>query len=411
MTIRQLSISILFAANICNSQTSNLTSSPYSIFGLGKINDKNTGITNSMGMGGIALSSENEINGLNPASLASIKLNSFFFDIGVKAEINNSENRKSSSSFPTFGFSNFSLAFPLSSKSGFSLSLIPFTEVGYIFRGIVQNIDGSQSRYVSNIIGNGGLNNINMNYGRKLTSKLNIGLSVKYLFGKIEQTEFVNVEQDNLFIDEKTYYTGFSFGGGMQYQIKPNFNLASTFTIPADIGATRDRNVSKVVNRSPEIIENVFGVKAKTFTNPADLTVGFKYNWKNFNFITDYKRSFWDATNQKDNIGKYVDSNMFSFGIERFKVTDEFKKNSFRYRIGFNYDDGNLEINNNKISTMAFTAGIGIPFGVHKRTSLNLSYSFGNRGAVSTTLIRENFHSFTINCNLTDNWFVKRKYD
>lgn len=413
MIIKYLPVVFFLALyNAAFSQANSLTSSPYSLFGLGVQNDTNIGITNSLGKSGIALTSENELNGINPASLASIKLNNFFFDVGLKANYNSFGDKSSSSSMPSFGFSNFSFGFPLSEKSGFSLSLIPFTEVGYFFQGIVETIDGSGETFLSNINGNGGLNNVNLNYGRKLSKKLNLGLSAKYLFGTIEQKEIIIIGRDLLTIDDKNYYNGFNIGAGLQYQVTSKLNFSSVINFTSSIKGAKDRSVQKnIIGTPPSSVEDSKNINIKGYKIPPEITFGVKYDFKNYYFVSDYKKSFWNSIDQRDNIGRYVDSNVFGFGIERFTSADSHTKRTYRYRIGYNFDDGNLKVLNKKIATSSFTAGIGIPFGSDKKSFLNISYSYGSKGFVSNTLVKENYQLFTFNFDFADNWFVKRKYD
>ena len=402
----------LLLYNSVFSQANNLTSSPYSLFGLGVQNESNIGITNSLGKSGVALTSENELNGLNPASLASFKPNNFFFDVGLKGTYNSFGDKSSSSSMPSFGFSNISLGFPLNDKSGFSLSLIPFTEVGYFFQGLVETIDGSGETYLSNINGSGGLNNVNLNYGRKFFGKLNLGISAKYLFGNIKQTEIVNLGRDLLTIADKNYYGGFVLGAGMQYQVTPKLNFSSVINFTSNINGSKDRAVQKIVTgASSASLEDSKNINIKDYKIPTEITIGVKYDFKNYYFVGDYKRSFWNSINQKDNIGRYVDSNVFGFGVERFTSADSYKKRTCRYRIGYNFDDGNLKVLNKKIATSIFTAGIGIPFGSNKKSFLNVSYSYGSKGLVSNILVKEYYHTVTFNFDFADNWFIKIKYD
>lgn len=393
------------------SQRNSLTSSPYSLFGLGKINDSNVGITNSLGKSGTALDSENELNGLNPASLATIKSNTFFLDIGVKAEYNNYGDKSSSANTKTFSFSNISFGFPLNEKSGISLSLIPYSEVGYTFRGLVENIDGSEETYTSAISGSGGLSNINLNYGRKINNKLNVGVSARYLFGSIKQSELATIENDYLLIEDANYYGGINFGAGMQYQLNKKLNLSGVVNLKTNISGSKDRVVQKIVDNVAETIESSENTTIEKYKTPNEITLGFKYNFKNYYVVGDIKRSFWSSLDLKDDVGKYVDSNMFGLGIERYTNLHNPNKRSFRYRFGFNYDDGNLAINDKKVATSSYYLGVGVPFGNNRKTFFNVSYSYGNKGIVSNILVKENYHTLTINLDFADNWFVKKKYD
>jgi len=42
---------------------------------------------------------------------------------------------------------------------------------------------------------------------------------------------------------------------------------------------------------------------------------------------------------------------------------------------------------------------------------LNIHYSYGKEGQLSTSLIQENFHLLSVNISLEDLWFVKAKFD
>lgn len=410
MVIKHKIIIVLLFAKLGFSQTNNLTSSPYSLFGLGKINESNAGVTNSLGRSGLSLSSENELNGLNPASLGTIKLNSFFLDVGLKSDINSFESISSIGKVSTFSFSNISLGFPLNKKSGVSLSLLPYTDVGYKFEGIVNYVDGSTENTISSINGSGGINAMSLSYGRRINTKLNLGLNARYYFGTINQTEIVTIDNDYLSIQDNNMYRGFGLGIGFQYQITERLNLSSVYNFQSNFGAHKDRVVQKSVNQQLSEIESSDNIKINGFKTPTEIALGFKYNLKNYFIVGDYKRSFWNTLNQRDNVGEFVDSNILGFGIEYLVPSRSIFRN-YRFRIGYNYDDGNLSINNKKITSNTFTSGIGVPFGPSKKSYLNISYSYGYKGLISNTLIKENIHSFTVNLSLGDIWFVKRKYE
>lgn len=405
---------VFFVSGTLCAQISNSTYSPYSLFGIGRFFDANTGITNSLGRSGIGLSSEYEINGLNPASLGAAKNKTFILDVGGKGEYMTFGDRTETDSRKTLlNFSNISFAFPLNKKSAVSVSLLPFSEIGYYFQGIVSDVEGSQLQHISIISGDGGLSNINANYGIKINSKLNIGASLKYYFGIINQSETILLDNDYLTIDDKNYYKGLNLGLGMQYQLSKQFSVSSLINLPSRLSGSKDRIVNKYIDGLESNVLTSEGGKIDDYNIPLDATIGFKYDYKYLTFIADYKRTFWDMTDMEDNIGKYTDSNMFGVGMEYYSKKDiyQIRKARFRYRIGYNFDDGSLNVNNKKISSNFITAGIGIPIGTDLNSYLNLSYSYGVKGVVSNTLIQEKFHTVTLNINLRDTWFQRRKYE
>ncbi len=62
-----------------------ISSSPYSLYGVGSVYESDFGFLPSIGSSGIALPSTTFINNLNPASLGYMSLNHFMFDIGGNA--------------------------------------------------------------------------------------------------------------------------------------------------------------------------------------------------------------------------------------------------------------------------------------------------------------------------------------
>jgi len=75
-----------------------------------------------------------------------------------------------------------------------------------------------------------------------------------------------------------------------------------------------------------------------------------------------------------------------------------------------NYDTGFLEIDNKRITNKAISIGVSLPI-ESTFSTLNISYSYGQRGRISNGLIKENYHKLSVNLSLDGIWFVKRKID
>ncbi|MEL1242824.1 hypothetical protein AAEO56_01010 [Flavobacterium sp. DGU11] len=392
-------------------QTGNLTSSPYSLFGLGKQNEVGSGKTNALGKSGIALGSETEINSLNPASLATIPKNAVFFDIGIKNENSRYVGSRDEKSNNISNFSNISMALAFDEKSGIGFSLFPYTNVGYNIAAVSGTVEGTSDLYTSNVIGSGGLNNFQLNYGRKITARLNLGARVNYYFGKINEVETVDVQGDNLIIDEDHRYKGIQFSLGGQYKLADNLGLGLLVNLPTSLSASKEQTVSSVIGGLESEIETSEQSNMDSFRIPAEIGIGAKYTYKAFTFNADYKVGFWKGTNEEDtSIGKFTNQQFLGGGVEYFRGGRNFLDRT-RFRMGGNYDTGFMSVQGSKIKNVALTAGIGLPLGIRGNTLLNLSYSYGQRGQVSNTLIRENYHLISINLSLEEIWFAKRLFD
>ncbi|RZJ72276.1 hypothetical protein [Flavobacterium sp.] len=396
-----------------HAQTNNQTGSPYSLFGLGRFNDAAPGKTNAMGESGIALPMTSEINNLNPAAYATIPEKFFMFDLGGKGERNEYSNADSAEKATTFSFSNIAFAFALSKKDGIGMSLLPYSDVGYNITGVRGQIEGSDDIYNSDVSGSGGLSAFAINYGRKISSRFNVGLGVNYLFGKIEEDEFATVGSDLLVTQESSFYRGFRFTVGTQAKVSDNFTLASTLKLPASIKGTRDLTAFKVVDLIQTSLEVAVDEPIESFRLPAELTFGGYYKiGESLGITADYRRSFWSATGMEDNIGKFVEQDFFGFGFEFLR-----NKNNYRYldkvrvRGGMNFDNGYLAVNDKRITNYKATVGLGLPIPGKLSSMVNLSYGIGSRGMVSETLVRENYRTFSFNIVLQDIWFTRNKYD
>ena len=403
---------VLFSGVYAKAQTNNLTSSPYSLFGLGVMNDVNTGKTNALGKSGIALSNEYELNNINPASYSAIPKNSFFMDIGAKGENTYYENRDAGQKNSIMNVSNMAFGFGLSEDSGIGVTLLPYTNVGYKLEAATASIEGSPETYNSVVNGWGGLNLLQFNYGKKINSKLDLGVRLNWFFGEINENETVAIANDGLIITDDNHYGGMQVGIGATYKFSNRFTLGLIANSPVSLNGRRNRVYTRVSQGESIELENIENQSIDDFKLPLELGTGVKFSYKKFTFNADYKRSFWSDTNMTDNLGTFVDQDFIGMGAEY--MADPEGRNYFqrvRYRAGLNYDNGYMEINGKRIKNAALTLGLGIPVHFKRNSFINLSYSYGQKGQVSNILVKENYHMFTVNLSLEDIWFVKIKYN
>jgi hypothetical protein len=403
---------LIVSQNKVSAQSNALSSSPYSLYGLGTANDISTGKTNGMGRFGFAIPSNSFINNSNPASFGGIPKHSFFYDFGFKTESNNAIEGGNSSSNSTANFSNIGIAFPITEKSGVGVTLIPFTSVGYTISGIETYIEGSTDIFSTTIYGDGGINNLKLNYGYALTNKFRLGLTFSALFGKISETEtnyILTSTLNSIIIEDENYYKGVRFGTGFQYDVDAKTSIGGILNFPTVLGGDSEGTTTISTNAVYELIETDSDLD--DFKLPLEVGFGLKTILKDeFTVSLDYKRSFWDATNQMDQTGTFVDQNFFGAGVQFKSAKNQLKfLNRLEYRAGFNYDSGNIEIENTSISNSALNLGIGVPLKRDSNSMINISYSYGSKGTINDGLIKENYHLLSVNLSLEGIWFQKRK--
>lgn len=381
-------------------------SSPYSLFGLGTLSETTTGKINTLGKLGYAFESDTELNSLNPASYGSIGSTSFFFDLGIKAGTETFKDSNGKTTNFTGNFSNLAFAFALSPSSGIGLSLSPYTNVGYNISGIETEIEGSTSTFYSDVYGTGGLNDLKVNYGYAINDKLQIGVSGTYLFGQITQTEINYLAGNILQIEEENNYSGARLGFGFQYIPSDKMSFGGIVNLPTNIKGSQTQTISQLYEDDVTETDDV-----DDFKLPLELGFGFKSRvYKGLTLNVDYKKSLWDATNQSDYFGDYVNQDALGVGLEYFSDKSDYKyMNTIRYRAGFNYDNGNLLVADKRVKNYAFNLGLGLPLKKGSSSMLNINYSYGGKGQISNGYVKENYHLLSLNFSLEGIWFLKRK--
>ena len=405
------SIVMLCALNNSWAQSEGLTSSPYSLYGLGVINQTSIGFTNGLGYSGIGIRTETDINNLNAANFALIPKNAFFYDLGLKGEYNSYSNRGSSESKTTMNFSNLALAFRITEGLGAGITMVPYSDMGYSLVGIKTNIEGSTETFESNVSGVGGLSDLKLNLGYAVTDYLRFGASASFLFGNIEEEESFTVSQSTFSAIETTNYSGLRMGLGMQFDLSDKFTMGSTFQFPTSLEGNLKRSATKYLDGTEITVEADESDTAADFDMPLELGLGFSAKFlESLTLSADYKKNFWSDTGQIENLGTYEDQDIYALGLEYVKDPSSYKyAKRIRYRAGYNYDNGYLSINGVKVNGYNITAGIGFPIGQSQRSMLNIAYSYGSKGQIQNILVKENFHLLTLNLSLEDLWFQKRK--
>ncbi len=109
--------------------------------------------------------------------------------------------------------------------------------------------------------------------------------------------------------------------------------------------------------------------------------------------------------NQRFSIGAYFVPEKYAVGSGSF-----FKR--VNYRMGLNYQTGYVEVNNTLIKSYALSAGVGLPVGVGRLSSMvHLGAQFGKMGTTENGLIMENFWRLNVGFTFSDKWFQKYRYD
>lgn len=184
---------ILLLLMTLKAQTQNvMTSSPYSMFGIGELQNGLYG--QNAGMGGVAYGMRNNVlmNIENPAGLTALDSKRLLTELAIFAKNESCTSEGSSNRAFTGSFSALILGGRVIPRWYTAVSLTPYSSVGYYFQSS-QPIEGNP--HESNIgafTGSGGISKISWSNAYLLSQYWSIGINVSYLFGNIVLSEQQN---------------------------------------------------------------------------------------------------------------------------------------------------------------------------------------------------------------------------
>lgn len=389
-----------------------ISSSPYSLYGIGSVYDSDFGPLPSIGSSGMALPSANFINNLNPASLGFMFQNHFMFDVGGKAISTTYESGSKSEKRNNFQFSHIAFAFPVTKHSGFSVALRPYSSAAFTISNLKLPITDSQEFYYLSAKGTGGLNNLDFSYGYRFGKKLSVGATASLLFGNTEDDRTFVILNSISNIHKKTDYNGVRATLGAQYVIDSTLTVATTIKVPSQINASKVQSVQTVSDEVITTIEAETGSSVDDYYMPLEFGVGISKRFKNnINMTFDYEKSFWDDTKQSELYGDFVNQDRFALGFT-YSARKNIRKyrDRIQYSAGANFDTGYLEVDGKRVNNASISVGLSLPI-ENTFSALNISYSYGQKGRVANDLIKENYHKISLNLSLDGIWFVKRKIE
>lgn len=435
-----ISISLLFVFSFAQAQKN--TDSPYSRYGIGRINT--TTFNGNFGMGGAGIAwrpfqykpliydslarsnaklndrGTNQINGVNPASFSNISLTTFEAAL-VSRNVSYTSGSQSRVGSNT-QLSHMSIAVPVGEKLGVGFGIRPYSFIGYDYSR-TSTIQNNTVNYTYE--GVGGINEVFVGIGYGFLKNFSVGLSGKYYFGKITDDRRVVYGENstNFFntLDEReTKVSSVALDLGIQYfkdlnskyrivvgaLVAPNDQLNAEQSrlvrnYTGDIGVERFKDTALFVDDQSIDVANL-----------ATYGVGISFEKKlKWMLTADFKTQTWGdqelaegverSSNQLVHLGfdKYVSSTAFGSYWERIG-----------YRAGMRYNSSLLRVDNEDISEFGISFGLTLPL---RKTfsTLNIGAEVGQRGKDESGLTKEEFFNFQIGVVINDKWFIKRKYD
>ncbi|MCH8941385.1 MAG: hypothetical protein IIA48_02925 [Bacteroidetes bacterium] len=394
------------------------TSSNYTRFGVGEIVYSYSARNLGLGGLGVSVANGNYISLINPASLTKIELTRVEFGANLNGLF--LSDNSNSGFYSSGGFDGISLAFPVSTANGITLSmgLLPFSNVNYLNVETTNPSSDISERFVTTYEGSGSLSKLFLGTSLKLPFDLSLGVTMDYYFGNItyfSRIEFTNnVSMRSSEFNNKRRPGGFGSTIGI---ITPDIaklfssNTLSDFRLGFSVNLFSDLSTDTLLIRT-----SVLGIDTLSNENvnmhlPTRIFAGMSFIVnKEYLFTFDYTAQKW--TNYTFNglkSSNLQDSYRYSIGIEHDNQNKRsvFNKEHMVWRLGVSYEKTLYEFNGEGINHLAFYTGLSLPLSLKNSLDFGLEYSI--RGTTSSNLIKEKRIKFSVGFSLGELWFVRRR--
>ncbi len=402
--------------------------SPYSFIGIGDLNE--SGFAQNRGLAGlgIGLQSSYFLNNLNPAASSGIDTMAFLFEFGASGIYSNFQTKNFNESSFNGNIDYLAIGLPITKWMKISAGFVPLSKVGYHLVEKLPVSDGTETLFTirRDIMGQGGVNQIYLDYSIELFKKLSLGFKGSYVFGKITTQIYDQPEADNnsvsKFIDTRTNkLSDFNYSFGFQYNDKLDqkyhFTIGGVLGLEKDIKTKSDvlQISSSIGHKDDTLFSNTLN---ENFTQPMFWGGGFSIYSESILFGFDYQTKAWSQIPRLREGETYKNTHKFVIGAELIPNprTPRNYLSRMRYRLGGKYELGYINVVDvtegvdEQIKEVGITFGVSLPM-KRSKTSLNIMVELGRRGLFESNLLNQNYIKFGVDVSLHDIWFIKRKYD
>ncbi|TFG44026.1 MAG: hypothetical protein E4H43_00950 [Bacteroidia bacterium] len=383
---------------------SQITTSPYSIFGLGFLEGSSSGPSRAMGGTSLAFLSKRSINYANPASYGGIDSLVSIFELGFFSKYTIYSTHLDNQSLLNANIRYLAMGFRITPWLATSFGFSPYSSVGYTINTTAP-VEGTTLVYPKTFSGDGGVNRVFLGGSVNLIKNLSVGINAAYLFGNVTHTESSSVF--DYVLQDATYVSNLTFNYGLNYQLdikKWKYNIGLTYA------SSKKLNTRNVTTIQTAYQTEVLKSRQYKFSIPQSIGAGFAMNKGYFKAGVDYEWSNWEQVDFTNTYLSTRNSNRYSLGVEFPSLG--LKKGSGKmifYRFGGEYRESYMIIKGIPINYRAVTFGVGLPLkGVV--SVINLSLELGQNGTKNRDLFKESFVTLNLDLSLRDLWFMKQLY-
>lgn len=394
--------------SICLSAQNVMTSSPYSMFGIGEIDEGLFGY--NAGMGGVAygMRGNDLINTTNPAALTALDSMHLFSEASAFLKWENYKSKGDGNNAFTGNFGHFSLGARMYNRWYLAVGLMPYSSVGYYFQS-TEPLEGSPGSYYSSTFeGNGGFSKLRLSNAFRILPSLSLGVNVNYVFGNITETE----TQGTMYEKQKMTGRTFTVDGGLQYQRRLGKDMMLTagavYGVPQNLSLGRSKTI--YATSSTTSTSSSTGSTATTATDypmndlkeklPMFIGGGASLQYKQWTYALDYLYQKYSTLVSNDSRITFHDTHSLKFGTTYYpaKYTSEHFWRRTQYKLGLDVSTPYLHVNSQSGYSIRVTAGLGFPV-LSGRINLSLFY---DQLKLNQKALQRNWTGITITYTLSE---------
>lgn len=389
----------------------NTFSSPYSVYGIGTLNNRSSSLSRSIAGTGIAVQDDYSINPINPASYGSIKSPiTHIHEIGMYVESNRYITQSLLESKTNGGISNINYWFKFAKWWSASAGLTPFSSVAYKIKTVRELGTSSQVNYTYE--GSGNVNQIYLGNSFNVVKNVSFGVHASYLFGSILKSESLDLSDGASYLtyENKIVARKFHFDFGAQYKINIKKN-ALIIGVVADNGLTLTGTQQNILyDQNTDTLRSTNGKSVK-YKLPRNAGMGLSWQSKRYTIAADLKYENWSTAQYANEEITFQDTWRFSAGyLYRGNPDAENYFGLISLRTGLNVQQNPLILKGTRSPLWGASAGISLPM-FDGKSALNLTYSFDQFGTLENNLILQRAQKFMLDIVIRDLWGGKRKFE
>ena len=385
----------------------NMTSSPFSRYAYGDMNENVPAAYRAMGGVGFGMRSNKAINPSQPASYTGIDSLTFMFDVAASASWSHYKDAAGKKNKANGNLEYVTMQFPLYKRwIAMSLGLLPYSSVGYDIT-LRDSTAGGGYHYTKTYNGNGNISQVYGGLSFNIYNWFALGANIYYMWGDLNHLRSVTFDESGLnstIQDEILSVSNIRFRYGAQFFHTfgdHSFNIGAIFENKMKL------NSQLIVIETQT--EDSIPVYEGGWQLPMVWGIGASYTWANrltvgFDFERQYMAEAAYAGLTGADYG-LRNTNRIAAGVE-YRHNPQGRKyvEHMIWRAGVKVQDEYLT----SIGAKKISASIGIGFPLWTiGTVINTTIEYTHRG--SPAGLQDNGLRFTIGASVAENWFFKRR--